>query len=412
MGRKVDGHQTFLVRAGAGGDDDWELWAVPDGGKTPQLVQRLKSPRESPVATAVALPAQHLLAFPCWVASDDREIAAEVLRLRLEQSGLVGRTTGGAPMVFRLLTAYESRSLAVAMVLQPDLPEHLVFERAVRFEPSAFALPLLQDRLTAWREGGRLTFAITRGSDPVYVQTASTAELNDGSLQELNCIFLQLEGQGLIQPLLGAVLWGDFTDDDAQVLRKRFGFRVTIEPLPGPRLPAQRSSLLPAQVEALHARKRRRDRVRRLLAAVLVLYLGLVASVMGYMAWERTQIRRLEQSLAGDAPTVRAIQGTADRWRNLQWAVDPHVYPVELLNQISSLLPPQGMHLTAFELQKGKVIVRGEASTAPAAFKFAEDIKGQADLQMFTWQMPSPSLRPDGRAEFTIEGEPKFAKTN
>jgi hypothetical protein len=31
---------------------------------------------------------------------------------------------------------------------------------------------------------------------------------------------------------------------------------------------------------------------------------------------------------------------------------------------------------------------------------------------MFTWQMPSPSLRPDGRAEFTIEGEPKFAKPN
>ena len=142
------------------------------------------------------------------------------------------------------------------------------------------------------------------------------------------------------------------------------------------------------------------------------MYVGLIASLAGYIWWERVQVGRLELSLAASAPTVRAIEGTADRWRNLQWAVDPQVYPVELLNQIASLLPAQGMRLTAFELHKGKVTVRGEASTAPAAFEFAEDVKSKPELQMFTWQMPSPSLRPDGRAEFTIEGEPKFAKTN
>jgi len=63
-------------------------------------------------------------------------------------------------------------------------------------------------------------------------------------------------------------------------------------------------------------------------------------------------------------------------------------------------------------MQNGKVAIRGEASTAPAAFKFAEDIKAKPDLQMYTWLMPSPTLRPDGRAEFTIEGNPKIAKIN
>ena len=91
-------------------------------------------------------------------------------------------------------------------------------------------------------------------------------------------------------------------------------------------------------------------------------------------------------------------------------AVNPNLYPVELLYQISGLLPHDGLRLTAIEIQKGKVAVRGEASTAPAAFKFAEDIKAKPELQMFNWQMPSPILRPDGRAEFTIEGDPKFAK--
>jgi hypothetical protein len=61
-------------------------------------------------------------------------------------------------------------------------------------------------------------------------------------------------------------------------------------------------------------------------------------------------------------------------------------------------------------MQNEKVVIRGEASTSPAAFKFAEDIKAKPDLQMFTWQMASPILRPDGRAEFSIEGDPKIAK--
>ncbi len=109
---------------------------------------------------------------------------------------------------------------------------------------------------------------------------------------------------------------------------------------------------------------------------------------------------------------MAAIQGTAERWRQVEWAVNPKLYPVELLYQISGLLPGDGLRLTAIEIQKGKVVIRGEASTAPAAFKFAEDIKAKSELQIFSWLMPSPTLRPDGRAEFTIEGDPKFAKIN
>ena len=132
----------------------------------------------------------------------------------------------------------------------------------------------------------------------------------------------------------------------------------------------------------------------------------------GRLVDERRHMERLQRSLQASAPMVQNIESTAARWRTLQWAVDPHLYPVELLNQVASLLPPEGMRLTGFEMQKGKVTIRGEASTAPAAFKFAEDVKSKPELQMFTWQMPSPSLRPDGRAEFTIEGDPKIAKIN
>jgi len=167
---------------------------------------------------------------------------------------------------------------------------------------------------------------------------------------------------------------------------------------------------LPPEVAILHARKRRRARVRTAIMAAVALYLLAIASLIGYIGYQRYAAASLSRRLAGQEPTVSAIQGTADRWRQVQWAVDPHLYLAELLYQVASLLPPNGLRLTGLDAQKGKVVIKGEASGAPAAFKLAEDIKQDPELRMFSWEMPSPNLRPDGRAEFTIQGEPKFAK--
>ncbi|MBV9488533.1 MAG: hypothetical protein JO069_02255, partial [Verrucomicrobia bacterium] len=81
MARKVDAHQNFLVRSGA--DGHWELWALSDG-KPAHLVQLLADPSESPGPTVVALPAERVLSVPLWLSTEDREVAAGMLRLRLE----------------------------------------------------------------------------------------------------------------------------------------------------------------------------------------------------------------------------------------------------------------------------------------------------------------------------------------
>jgi len=90
-------------------------------------------------------------------------------------------------------------------------------------------------------------------------------------------------------------------------------------------------------------------------------------------------------------PTVQAIQATSDEWKKVEWAVDPQLYPVEILYQVAALIPAQGMRLTAFEIVKGKLSIRGEASGAAAAFKLAEDIKASRSFKLFQWQMRSPS---------------------
>jgi hypothetical protein len=310
----------------------------------------------------------------------------------------------------RVVESQENRSLAVATVLQSEFPAELTIAKAIRFEPSVSTLPLPQDRLVLWREQGRVCLAATRGRAPVHSQVLSDGEITDAVAHELRCIIFQLQAQGACDNFLGVALWGDFAEEEALRIQTVTGLRVVRDQLPPPILPAQASTLLPSAVEALHARKKRQDQLRRNVLFCFALYLLVLLGFIGYLGWENWQADELGRVIRAEQPTVSAIQRTAERWRQLQWATDPATYPIELLYQVASLLPGQGMRLVRFESQKGKLVLHGEASTAPAAFKFAADLKSNAALRNFQWKMPSPSLRPDGRAEFIIEGEPTLAK--
>jgi hypothetical protein len=407
MAGKIDRSHVQLLRAVDG--DDWELWSFSESKKA-HFIRRLSTPADVPGETVVALPAERTVTFPAWLATSDRTVISEILHLQLEKRGLITKNSGDSAVDYRVIDAHENQTLAVAIILQPEFPAELTFERVSRFEPSAYTFALPQDRIVIWREKGRLTVAATRGRDPVIVQVLSDGELSETAALELKCIALQVQAQHLCDRFLGITLWGEFSEEESERLQKYLGLKVTHDAVPPPTLPAIRSKLLPPEVFALHAKKRRRRQIRSGISLLAAIYILGVLGLVGYIYWQRFVAENLRRHIQAQAPTVAAIQGTADRWGQVEWAVNPKLYPVELLYQISGLLPGDGLRLTAVEIQKGRVVIRGEASTAPAAFKLAEDIKAKPELQMFTWQMPSPTLRPDGRAEFTIEGDPKFAK--
>jgi hypothetical protein len=409
MAGKIDKPQSYFLRANDG--EEWELWMFSEG-KGPQFVRRLAAPAEVPGNTIVALPARQTVTFPSWVTTSDRDVIPEILHLQLEKRGLLTKNGNDSLMDCRVIETRNDRALVVATVLQPDFPEELTFERASCFEPSVYTFALPRDRIVIWREKERLAVAATRGNQPLIAQILGDRELSDTAVTELKCIVLQLQLQEFCGNFVGIHLFGNFSAEEAERLQKVLGLRVTHDSLPPPSLPAVRSKLLPPEVSILHAKRRRRRRIGSGIGFLAGLYLLGIAAFVGYLYWQRHVAAALRRQIQEQEPTVAAIQKTAERWRQVEPAVNPKLYPVELLYQASSLLPPDGMRLTRFELEKGKVIIRGEASTAPAVFKFAEDIKARPELQMFNWQMPSPSLRPDGRAEFAIEGEPKFAKTD
>ena len=409
MAGKIDKSHTHFLRAVDG--KEWELWNFSEN-KRAHFVRRLFTPSDVPGEIVVALPAEYTFTFPAWLATSDRAVIREILHLQLEKRGLLSRNSGDSIVDYRVIETGDHKSLAIATILQPEFPKELVFDRVKRFETSAYTFALPKDRLTIWREQGRLTVAATRGKDAVTVQVLSDNELSESVAIELKCIAFQLEAQHLCERFLGVTLWGEFTLEDCERLQRQLGLKVTRDLVPPPDLPETRSKLLPPEISKLHEKRRRRRRIRTGIGWLAAVYVLGILGVIGFIYWQRHVADDLRHHIQEQAPTVAAIQETAERWKQVELAVNPSLYPVEVLFQVAGLLPPDGLRLTAVEIQNGKVAIRGEASTAPAAFKFAEDIKAKPDLQMFTWLMPSPTLRPDGRAEFTIEGDPKVAKIN
>ena len=408
MAGKVERSQVSLVCCMNG---SWELWNFP-ASKRAQFVRKIESPKAVSGQIVIALPLRQTVSYATWVPTADRQLVPEMVQMQLEKRGLVQRQSAAASLDVRILEVQEERSLVLAVVLLPDLAPELAVQNAVRFEPEPFILPLPQDRLIVWRERQRLAVTISRGRDPIHFQVLSAEEVSDESVNEIRCILLQLESQHMINELLGLALWGDFNDEEVATFQQGLALKTFRESVPPPSLPATPSRLLPPQVSVLHEKAKRRRRVRRLVAAAVGAYLLGILAIVGYIFWQQNRITQLQNQLSADLPTVTAVQGTADQWRKVEWAVDPKLYAVELLHQVADLLPPQGMRLTAFQIEKGKLILHGEASTAAAAFKFNEDIKQNAAMKLFRWDMKSPSLRPDGRAEFIIEGEPTVAKVD
>jgi len=407
MAGKLEKSRVHFLRA----VDEWEYWTFTDN-KRPHFVRRLNSPSEIHTQMVVALPTRCTITYPAWLTTSDRSVIPEMLHLQLEKRGLLGRNGSGSATHYRVVETRGNQTLAVATILQPEFPKELVFERAQRYEPSAYTFPMPQDRMVIWRERGRLAVAATRGREPVVVQVLGDDTLSETAALELKCIVFELESQQLCDRLLGITLWGQFSVEEAERLERSIGLKVIRDAVPPPDLPKIRSKLMPPEVNLLHERRRRRNRIIAGLAWLAALYVISVIGMIGYILWQRRVAESLRAELEQQAPTVTAIQATAQRWKEIEWAVNPKLYPVEILYQVAGLLPPDGLRLTALEIQNGKVVIHGESSTAPAAFKLAEDIKAKADLQMFTWQMPSPTLRPDGRADFTIEGKPKVATIN
>lgn len=379
----------------------------PAAGKSSDALEALEieSPKAAPTGapTDLLLPTVALVAVPLWLQGDDSTLFDGMIPLQLEKRG-VRPGSDPVPVRWRKVAEADGRTLILATTLAQPVDPALELPEAESFEPYISNIPLPPDHLVLHAELGHVVASCTRGQQLAWFQVLGGDSANADTLLELRCMLLQLAAEGVLGPLKGVLSYIPLSPEAEATLNSIVGIRPTHAELPRPKPPTKDLDLLPPPVAAARIRASRRGQIRKALAIAALLYLLLVAGAAGYLGVRYARIASLQREVASTSTQVSEAKDTAARWRALEPAIQPALYPLEQLYRAAKYLPPEGVRFTLLEQRGDSILIRGEAKNAPAAFKLFEDIKGSADWVGYTWQMPKPKLLPNGSAQFQMEG--------
>jgi len=136
-------------------------------------------------------------------------------------------------------------------------------------------------------------------------------------------------------------------------------------------------------------------------------YVAILVLLFAYLGLLRFQLGLLDRRIAQDAPGTEFVRATEVKWKALAPAIDPHYYPVEILQHLFESLPSADVRITTYNQSARQISVDGEANTAALAYEFIEKIKKNPDLRTFQFDMAAPRILPNNHAQFRLEGKPK-----
>lgn len=324
----------------------------------------------------------------------------EAVALRWEALGVVNE--GEARLWTHWpVTRKEARVLVgtLALVAGAALPD------GETHEPSARMLPLPDEGMAVWMELGRYVVAFTREAKLVHLAVLSARSLDAEAAFEVRDLAAALRVHGFIQEVPVIQVWTRSETDFAPQLACLFEeAAVSKAARPDPRLPAEASGLVPEQVATLRQKQQVRLNQVLVLAAAAMVYLCFFGAWWLRLQGRESQVQRAETELASVQPQMERVREAQAHWQEMEPAINPDLYPVELFHQIVSLLPDEGIRLKEFQIEGDRLVLSGEATTVNQALGFKDRLMVSEPLQRYAWNFPVPSIREDNRAEFRAEG--------
>ncbi|MDP1589235.1 MAG: hypothetical protein Q8M07_15910 [Prosthecobacter sp.] len=374
------------------GKETREFWSCDDSGQW----KRLQHAHE---ASVLGLEMLCFDSAPFW-SLNHADSPDEAVALRWEGLGLTCREGARLWSHWKVAT-HDKQTLVgtLALVAEPQACN------AEQHEPSARLLPLPANGLAVWKELGRFVIAFTRGAELVHAGVLTARELDADAAFEARDVCAALLAHGFIQPPEAVHVWTPCGTDFAPQLACLFENASVIKaPRPDPRPPAEASGLLPASVAVMQQARQRRLRQIMMLASATALYVFFFSAWWLRLQWRESQLNRAETSLAASQPEIDRVRDAQARWLEMETAIDPDLYPVELFHQIVSLLPEEGIRLKEFQIEDDRLILSGEATTVNHALGFKDRLAACEPLQRYAWNFPVPAIREDNRADFRAEG--------
>ena len=351
-------------------------------------------------------PVKAITAIPLRVTSDDEALFPDLAALHAERLGLrPDPMAGQLTDVFTVAREAGNTALLSILLRAPgdgDMPPR----GPKSFDISARAYPLAGDALAVWKEFGRWVFSLWHQGNLVYCQaTLETSASPDEALaREVRLALMQLSMQGMEISPTRIVLW---SAHETLALGALAGFRLPAEvgPRPAPVLPLPLSKLLPADVRAARREAMRRKNVLLGVAAVALIYLGIIGW-FGYQLWkDSSDTDALRRLAIAAAPEGKAYALHVEKWDELANAIELKNAPVDILSRVASCIPPNsGLRLKTAEISAGEIKLTGEAQQFQAVKTFSLNLEKNNDLAQFDWQTPEPNQSTRGW-EFVYSGE-------
>jgi hypothetical protein len=399
---KLKPRQGAFLFPGALEAEPWELW-ISGGPDESRFAQTCAAPRDNPwqKKSTLVLPAAQVFCLPLWLNESEPDRLPGMIELQLEARALAG---GPAIYQWSVAAQEEKRTLVLVGLLPSDLPGDLRVSSYQSFDASVryFAWP--ENALTLWLEQGRLAVAFTRGPNLVYFQNLGEARCTERTLQTLICLRASLEMQGLLSDLFQIVLWTDLSPVEQAALENVLQLPVHSAERPAPKTPAIAWNLSPPEVVRFKQERHARRWKGRALLIAFAAYLLIPVFLIGQFLFMSYRVDGLRHWQSDHAAALASIQRAQDDWQHLQPVVDTGNYPLEILLHCASAIPQDQLHLTLFEINEDKVLLKGEATNVAAAYLFCDRLKSEPQLSAYTWKMDEPHLLPNDLAQLQIEG--------
>ncbi len=274
-----------------------------------------------------------------------------------------------------------------------------------QFEPSVRLLPLPENGIALWKELGRHVVAFTHDGMLLHAAALASRVLDVDAAFELRDLCAALQAHDFMEEPSAIHIWTACETDFVPQMACLFvEAEVRKEPRPDPRPPVEGSGLLPQLVATQRHELQTRQGRLLILAAAAMMYLCFFGAWWLRLQWREGHLHHAETELAIRQPEIDRVTQSQAHWLAMEGAINPDLYPVELFHQIVSLLPEEGIRLKEFQMENGKIIVIGEATTVQHALGFKGRLSESTALQHYAWKLPQPSIREDNRAEFRAEG--------
>ncbi len=378
------------------GEEARELWQCQADGSC--------QPAEHGPCTVFAVESIAFDSAPFWSLDQDEGPEGAV---ELRWAGLGLEQEAGAHLWTHWVITRKDRQLLVGtLAFAPDAePQGKEALAAERFEVSAQLLPLPIDGIAVWRELGRYVAVFTRGAQMLHLTVLASRSLDADAAFEIRDTYAALLTHEHVGNVATVRVWTACEPDFAPQLACLFeDASVLKEKRPDPRLPTHASGLLPAQVALGRRQKQALQRKMLMMAAAALVYVCFFGAWWMRLQWRESKINTASAQVAAQQPEIETIREAQANWLEMETAIDPDLYPLEIYHQIVSLLPPEGIRLKEFQIDNGKIVIAGEATSVNHALGFKDKLAACQPLQRYAWNFPVPSIREDNRADFRTTG--------